>query len=173
MKFKVYYETAYAYSPVAYTCTGRGQLKNALRKACENGANSTIRITNTETGEEWLNIDGLAKLRRQLFGRDISRLSGMSLYEAATIELECSDECRKWAKEYFGVLDDDRAKMLSGAIESYSNEIPRSFFDEKLRGMDTSRFYTMRALLGWIVTLGIEARAEQSQRDAETSAFPV
>lgn len=77
----------------------------------------------------------------------------MDLYKQVTKKLKLGKGVYKWAKDCLAVWHRSKAGMLSDAIESYADGVPRKVFDKHLQDDKQliSKFTTMRELLLYIM----------------------
>ena len=82
----------------------------------------------------------------------------MDLYKQVTKKLKLGKDVYKWAKDYFAVWHRSKVGILSDAIESYADGVPRAVFNKHLQDDNqlVSKFTTMKELL-----LYIQSVAEQ------------
>ena len=75
------------------------------------------------------------------------------LYRKVTGRLRLEKGTYAWAKDCLAVWHRSKARMLSDAIESYSNGVPRIVFDKHLQDDKQliSKFTTMKELLLYVM----------------------
>lgn len=80
-------------------------------------------------------------------------VDGMQLYRNVTKHLHLEKGLYNWAKDCLAVWHRSKAGMLSDAIESYADGVPRIVFDKHLQDDKQliSKFTTMRELLLYIM----------------------